>query len=186
MKLKKTKIPGLLIIEPDVFYDSRGFFLETWQEKRYLEVGIQDPFVQDNFSHSTHGILRGLHYQLRHPQGKLVWVSAGEVFDVAVDIRINSPTFGEWFGIILSSENHLQIYVPPGFAHGFCVLSETADFNYKCTESYVPGDEYGLKWNDPRLGIHWPVADPILSEKDATLPGLDTVPRENLPGIEGI
>lgn len=166
LEVIKEPIPGLLIIKPRVFKDERGFFMETWQSVRYKEAGINEYFVQDNWSRSTKGVLRGLHYQKEHPQGKLVSVRSGKVFDVAVDIRKNSPTFGKWYGEELTDENHLQMYVPPGFAHGFCVLSETADFVYKCTDYYYPNDEGGIMWNDEHLKITWPLNNPIVSEKD--------------------
>jgi dTDP-4-dehydrorhamnose 3,5-epimerase len=186
MKVSETALPEVYVIEPRVFSDERGFFMETWQALRYQQVHIPGPFVQDNYSHSTYGTLRGLHYQLKCPQGKLVWVIQGEIFDVAVDIRRGSPAFGRWSGVVLSGENHRQLYIPPGFAHGFCVLSKSADFLYKCTDFYTPGDEYGLRWDDPRLAITWPVSTPRLSEKDNVHPGLDTVPLEHLPrfGVE--
>jgi dTDP-4-dehydrorhamnose 3,5-epimerase len=184
MKVFHTSLPGVYLIEPRVFTDPRGFFMEIWQAERYLQAHIPGPFVQDNYSCSTRGVLRGLHYQLRHPQGKLVYVLQGEVFDVVVDIRRGSPTFGRWVGEMLSGDNHRQLYIPPGFAHGFCVLSAVALFLYKCTDFYAPGDEYGLRWDDPELGIHWPVSGPVLSEKDEHSPTLDTVPREQLPVFE--
>lgn len=169
LEVIKEPIPGLLIIKPRVFKDERGFFMETWQSVRYKDIGINKYFVQDNWSRSTKGVLRGLHFQIEHPQGKLVSVRSGKVFDVAVDIRKNSSTFGQWYGEVLSDENHLQMYVPPDFAHGFCVLSETADFVYKCTDYYYPNDEGGILWNDKDLGIKWPLKDPIVSEKDNEL-----------------
>jgi dTDP-4-dehydrorhamnose 3,5-epimerase len=172
------------LIEPRVFTDARGFFMETWQAQRYQQASIPGPFVQDNYSYSTRGVLRGLHYQLQHPQGKLVYVLQGEVFGVAVEIRRGSPTFGSWVGEILSGDNHRQLYIPTGFAHGFCVLSEAAYFLYKCTDFYVPEDEYGLRWDDPTLGIPWPVSAPFLSEKDRHYPTLATIPREHLPVFE--
>jgi dTDP-4-dehydrorhamnose 3,5-epimerase len=181
MKVSETMLPGVYLIEPRVFPDQRGFFQETWQATRYAQVHIPGPFVQDNHSHSTHGTLRGLHYQLKHPQGKLVWVLQGEVFDVAVDIRVGSPTFGCWVGTVLSSANHRQLYVPAGFAHGFCVLSASADFLYKCTDFYTPGDEHGLHWDDPMLAIDWPITTPLLSVQDRQYPILDAIPREHLP-----
>ena len=181
MKINTTALPGVLIIEPKVFGDSRGFFLESYHEQKFKEAGITLPFVQDNHSRSEKGVLRGLHYQLTFPQGKLIRVTRGEVFDVAVDIRHGSPTFGKWFSTVLSEENHRQVYVPPGFAHGFCVLSETADFLYKCTDFYHPEDEAGILWNDPDLGIHWPIATPTLSEKDKANPGLKDIPQKKLP-----
>lgn len=169
MEVIKEPIPGLLVIKPSVFEDKRGFFLETWQKERYKEIGIEEDFVQDNWSRSFKGVLRGLHFQKENPQGKLVSVRTGKVFDVAVDIRKDSPTFGEWFGEELSDENHLQMYVPPGFAHGFCVLSEIADFVYKCTDYYKPNDEMGIKWNDAELAINWPFDKPSVSLKDQEL-----------------
>ncbi|MDG9667320.1 dTDP-4-dehydrorhamnose 3,5-epimerase [Hahella sp. CR1] len=171
MKVIRTKLSGVVIIEPKVFGDHRGFFMETYQVARYREeAGIDMEFVQDNHSRSGRGVLRGLHFQKTKPQGKLVRVTQGEVFDVAVDLRKGSPTFGQWEAVILSGENHLQFYVPPGFAHGFCVLSDTADFQYKCTDYYDPSDEGGLIWNDPDVGIEWPVDAPKLSSKDLDLP----------------
>lgn len=172
MKVVKEPLSGLLVIKPDVFEDERGFFLETWQQDRYKEIGIEEDFVQDNWSRSTKGVLRGLHFQKEHPQGKLVSVRTGKVFDVAVDIRDASPTFGKWHGQELSDENHLQMYVPPGFAHGFCVLSEVADFNYKCTEYYYPGDEGGIRWDDSEFKIDWKMDTELIkvSDKDNQLP----------------
>jgi dTDP-4-dehydrorhamnose 3,5-epimerase len=172
MKVIETAIPGVLIIEPKVFGDSRGFFLETFQATRYAEAGMPEPFVQDNHSHSAKGVLRGLHFQKQYPQGKLVYVTQGIVFDVAVDIRKDSPTFGKWVGITLSSEKHQQFYVPPGLAHGFCVVSEQADFHYKCTDYYHPEDEGSIRWDDPDIGIEWPINNPLLSTKDANAPYL--------------
>lgn len=170
MHISKTSLPGVILIEPKVFGDNRGFFLESYHAQRYEQEGLPGQFVQDNHSRSVQGTLRGLHYQLQHPQGKLVWVVVGEVFDVAVDIRQGSPTFGQWFGTYLSAENHHQLYVPPGFAHGFSVISDTAEFLYKCTDFYTPGDEYGILWNDPVLNIDWPIDTPMLSAKDEQLP----------------
>lgn len=167
MKITPASIPEVLIIEPDVFGDSRGFFMETWNAEKYAEHGLDEVFVQDNHSRSQQSVLRGLHYQLERPQGKLVRVSSGIVFDVAVDIRKGSPTFGMWVGVELSGENFKQLYVPPGFAHGFCVLSETADFIYKCTSFYAPEYEHGILWNDPDIAIDWPGNDFMVSEKDA-------------------
>ena len=167
MQVLKTEIPGVSIIEPGVFEDSRGLFKETYERNRYADAGIAEEFVQDNLSRSCRGTLRGLHYQRQHPQGKLVQVFRGEIFDVAVDLRRNSPQFGKWVGVILSESNHRQFYVPEGFAHGFCVLSETADVFYKCTDFYHPEHERTLLWNDPDVNIQWPLqAEPILSEKD--------------------
>ena len=167
MNVVKTKLHDCVIIEPKVFGDERGFFLETFQAERYAELaGITFPFVQDNHSRSSNAVLRGLHYQKTKPQGKLVRVVRGEVYDVAVDIRQGSRTFGQWEGVILSEENKRQFWVPPGFAHGFLVLSDTADFEYKCTDYYDHSDEGSVLWNDPDLDISWPIANPILSDKD--------------------
>lgn len=172
MKVIATKIPDVFLIEPNVFGDQRGFFLESFHANRYAEAGIPGPFVQDNQSRSVKGVLRGLHFQKQHPQGKLVYVTQGSVFDVAVDIRRDSPTFKQWAGVTLTAESHQQFYVPPGFAHGFCVLSEVADFHYKCTDYYYPEDEGSLRWDDPEIGIAWPLEQPILSNKDANAPYL--------------
>ena len=166
MKFTTTSLPGVLLIEPDVYRDPRGFFLETYQEKKYAEHGIQGPLVQDNHSHSRRGTLRGLHAQSRRPQGKLVRAVEGEMFDVAVDIRRGSPTFARWFGAVLSGQNFCQLWVPPGFAHGFCVLSETVHVEYKCTDFYDPEDEVAVAWDDPAIGVAWPIQDPVLSAKD--------------------
>ena len=167
MKISHSKLKGCVIIEPRVFGDERGFFLETFQAVRYeQEAGIDLPFVQDNHSRSARGVLRGLHFQNTKPQGKLVRVVRGEVYDVAVDIRKGSATFGEWEGVILSEDNKKQFWVPPGFAHGFVVLSDTADFEYKCTDYYDPSDEGSILWSDPDLDIPWPIANPVLSTKD--------------------
>ncbi|MDL2210517.1 dTDP-4-dehydrorhamnose 3,5-epimerase [Desulfovibrio sp. OttesenSCG-928-O18] len=170
MKIETTPLAGVLLVKPKVWRDTRGYFVETWQKERYKEAGIDLPFVQDNRSRSSRGILRGLHFQRTFPQGKLVSVSRGSVFDVAVDIRKGSPTFGQWYGAELTEENQHQMWVPPGLAHGFCVCSESADFSYKCTEYYHPEDEGSIRWNDPDLAIVWPVADPILSAKDLAAP----------------
>jgi dTDP-4-dehydrorhamnose 3,5-epimerase len=170
MKVIETPLAGVLIIEPRVFGDERGFFLETWSRSRYAEAGIDVDFVQDNLSLSSRGVLRGLHFQNPMAQGKLVSVLAGEVFDVAVDLRQGSPTFGRWHGVVLSGENKRQYWVPPGFAHGFCVTSETALFTYKCTELYAPGHERAIRWDDPELAIDWPVAAPQVSDKDRVAP----------------
>jgi dTDP-4-dehydrorhamnose 3,5-epimerase len=175
MKIIQTAIPAVVIFEPAVFTDQRGYFVETYQQQKYLEAGILKNFVQDNQSYSIKNVLRGLHFQLRHPQAKLVRVTQGVVFDVAVDIRRNSPTFGQWHGEVLSADNKKQMYIPENFAHGFCVLSDGAEFLYKCTDFYVPGDEAGLLWNDPQMGIKWPVSEPILSAKDAVLPKLSEI-----------
>lgn len=174
MKVIKTKLDGCVIIEPKVFGDPRGFFKETFQAERYKDAGLELPFVQDNHSRSSRGVLRGLHYQKTKPQGKLVSCSQGEVFDVAVDLRLDSLTYGQWAGVLLTGDNHVQFYVPPGFAHGFVVLSDTADFQYKCTDYYDANDEGGLIWNDSDVGIEWPLGniEPKLSEKDMLLPEL--------------
>ncbi|MTD26394.1 dTDP-4-dehydrorhamnose 3,5-epimerase [Erwinia sorbitola] len=167
MLVHNTRIPDVKIIEPKVFGDHRGFFLETFEKRRYQQMlNIDFDFVQDNHSRSSQNVLRGLHFQTKNPQGKLVRVVRGEVFDVAVDIRKESPTYGQWAGVILSEENKKQFWVPPGLAHGFVVLSEFADFEYKCTDYYNPQFEASLLWNDPDVGIEWPVSSPILSEKD--------------------
>ncbi len=167
MKILATTLPGVLLIEPDVFRDERGWFLETYHSDKYQEGGLSFSFVQDNCSSSIHGTLRGLHAQIIRPQGKLVRVTKGEVFDVAVDIRRGSPTFASWESMVLTAENFKQLYIPPGFAHGFCVLSDVAEVEYKCTDVYAPGDELSIAWNDQRIGINWPLESPILSQKDA-------------------
>jgi dTDP-4-dehydrorhamnose 3,5-epimerase len=166
MRVIETELPGVVVIEPEVHKDERGFFLETFHGERYRRHGLPEVFVQDNHSRSVRGTLRGLHAQLRRPQGKLVRVVAGEVWDVAVDIRVGSPTFRRWVAVVLSAGNFRELYVPPGFAHGFCVLSEVAEVEYKCTDYYDPESELRLAWNDPELAIPWPVRDPILSAKD--------------------
>lgn len=168
MQIQETELPGLLLIEPKVFADSRGFFFEAYQKERFREAGLRMEFVQDNLSRSAFGTIRGLHYQLLRPQGKLVQVTRGAVFDVAVDLRNASSSFGRWQAFELSEQNHRQLYIPPGFAHGFCVTSpEGADFCYKCTDYYDPADERTLKFDDPRIGIRWPdVGTPIVSSKD--------------------
>jgi len=172
VKVIETTLPGVLIIEPKVFGDHRGFFIETFQVERYREAGIELPFVQDNHSRSPRGVLRGLHFQRTRPQGKLVSVSRGAVYDVAVDINPQSPSCGQFVGVELTDENHRQLWVPPGYAHGFCVLSDVADFHYKCTDLYVPEDEGGLLWSDPEINIPWPITDPQLSAKDRGNPTL--------------
>ena len=172
MNVIETALPGVLIIEPKAFGDHRGFFLETFQVERYREAGITLPFVQDNHSRSQRGVLRGLHFQKTRPQGKLVSVSRGAVYDVAVDIDPASATYGRFVGVELNDDNHRQMWVPPGYAHGFCVLSEVADFQYKCTDFYFPADEGGLAWNDPDVGIPGPIAAPQLSAKDVNNPRL--------------
>jgi dTDP-4-dehydrorhamnose 3,5-epimerase len=181
MKVSRTDNLDLIVLEPRVFADNRGHFLELFQAERYLERGVPERFVQDNLSYSAKGVVRGLHYQLGRPQGKLVGVILGEVFDVAVDIRRDSPTFGHHTGIVLSSRNYRQLYIPEGFAHGFCVLSESAIVYYKCTDFYVPGEERGIRWNDPSLNIAWPVPDPVLSEKDRAYPLLKDMDVDQLP-----
>ena len=180
MRIFRTPLPGVLVIEPRVFSDDRGFFLESFNADRFAEHGLPTEFRQDNHSHSVKGVLRGLHYQLRRPQGKLVSVIRGSVFDVAVDIRRESPTFGRWFGTVLTEDEPRYIWIPPGFAHGFCTLSGVADFVYKCTDVYVADDDRGLLWSDPAIGIEWPITDPVLSEKDQRLPTL-SAERIDLP-----
>jgi len=166
MIIHPTPLSGLFRIEPRVFGDQRGFFLETFQQERFEAAGLSGRFVQDNHSRSQHGTLRGLHFQRPRPQTKLVTVIRGEIWDVAVDVRQSSPTFGQWYGVTLNETNHWQLYVPEGFAHGFCVLSESADVIYKCTDFYAPSCEQSLLWNDPALEIHWPIDNPLLSAKD--------------------
>ena len=171
MKFIPSHIPDVVTIEPDIFGDQRGFFMETWQARKFEEAGIDEMFVQDNHSKSAQGVLRGLHYQIKHPQGKLVRVVAGTVFDVAVDLRKSSPTFGKWVGEILSAENKKMLWIPGGFAHGFYVMSESAEFLYKCTEYYEPEHERCVQWDDPDLAIDWPLIGgkpPLLSEKDGS------------------
>ena len=180
MNVIRCELAGPLIIEPKVFGDARGFFLESYSRDRYRAAGIEQDFVQDNFSFSARGTLRGMHAQNPRPQGKLVSVWQGEVWDVVVDIRQGSPTFGRWFGVTLSAENKRQFWVPPGFAHGFVVTSDTALFHYKCTDTYAPKDEIGFRWDDPAVGIPWPVTNPILSARDAKAPLLKELPAEKL------
>ena len=180
MKVRETPLPGVLVLEPKVFRDDRGFFTETYSTRALAGKGIPLLFVQDNHSRSSRDVMRGLHYQLERPQGKLVHVARGRIFDVAVDIRIGSPTFARWFGIELNDENLLSLWVPPGFAHGFCVLSEFADVIYKCSALYESSDDRGVKWDDPRIGIDWPVKNPIVSEKDSRYDGL-ALNRFDLP-----
>ena len=181
MQKIETTLPGVWEMRPKVFRDARGFFLETYHQRRFAELGIADMFVQDNHSVSAKGILRGLHYQLQHPQAKLCRVVEGEALDVAVDIRGGSPYFGSWTSVVLSAKDQNQIYIPAGFAHGFLALTETVQFLYKCREFYDPADDYGILWSDPALGIRWGSADPLVSEKDQKHPTLATVPRERLP-----
>jgi dTDP-4-dehydrorhamnose 3,5-epimerase len=185
MLIRQTDLPGVLLIEPKVFGDERGYFLETWSAERYEAEGIPARFVQDNLSKSRRGTLRGLHLQHPHSQGKLVHVVIGEVFDVAVDVRVGSPTFGRFFGTTLSETNKRQLYIPPGFAHGFCVTSDEAIFAYKCTEGYHPEAELTIAHDDPTLGITWPVTGPTLSKKDMAGLRLADVPRERLPRYVG-
>lgn len=177
MNVIKGKLDGVLIIEPKVFGDNRGFFMESYNAAKFAEIGINLNFVQDNHSRSAKGVVRGLHYQINPGQDKLVRVIKGEVFDVVVDVRRNSPTFGQWESFIISEENKKEVFVPKGFAHGFCVLSDIADFAYKCSEYYAPDDERGILWNDPDVGVKWPVEKPVLSDRDLQLPLLnDTNP----------
>lgn len=168
MKVETTKLPGVLIIDPVVHRDPRGFFVERYQARTYSEYALPKEFVQDNHSQSVKGTLRGMHLQLSQPQGKLVYVLEGSIFDVAMDVRVGSPTFGQWVGVELTRDNFRQLYIPPGFAHGFCVTSERADVLYKCTDYYLPGDEITIPWNDPEIAIQWPISNPLLSQKDAT------------------
>jgi len=167
MDIIDLPLAGLKLIRPRLFPDHRGYFLETWQQRKLDNLGFTESFVQDNMSFSRRGVLRGLHYQYPTWQGKLVFVLQGEIYDVAVDIRRDSPTFGKWYGMILTDQSHEQLYVPPGFAHGFCVTSETARVMYKCTDYYAPGEEYTLLWSDPDIGIEWPIGSPVLADKDA-------------------
>lgn len=181
MRVLDTRLPGVVVVEPKVFRDERGSFLESWSLQRYRDAGLPAEFVQDNVSVSRRGVLRGLHYQEPNPQGKLVSVLRGEVFDVAVDIRVGSPTFGRWVGYLLSEENARQLYVPEGFAHGFVVLSESATVSYKCTSYYDPASEGTVLWSDPAIGIEWPVREPILSAKDRAGRLLHEIPAESFP-----
>lgn len=184
MNIRKTSLPGVLVLEPKVFRDDRGFFAETFSTKTLAGSGIPSEFVQDNHSRSTRGVLRGLHYQRRSPQGKLVHAARGKIFDVAVDVRMGSETFGQWTGEELSDENLFSMWIPPGFAHGFCVMSDVADVIYKCTTLYDPADDRGVAWNDPSVGITWPEKDPIVSAKDSRLLRL-TDTRADLPRFTG-
>lgn len=181
MNIIETNLPGVMVIEPKVFADARGFFIETYNLKRYREIGITGEFVQDNLSYSKKGTLRGLHYQYPYSQAKLVQVLSGEVFDVVVDIRDGSPAFGQWFGITLSAESKKQLFIPKGFAHGFCVLSVHALFSYKCDDFYAPDCEHGIIWSDPSLDIDWPVDAPVISKKDAKYSSLKDIPKDKLP-----
>lgn len=184
MKVTHSKLTGAMVFEPKVFGDDRGFFMETWNYERYKEAGLNVKFVQSNLSLSSKGVLRGLHFQNPHPQGKLVQILSGEVFDVAVDIRKGSATFGQWHGEFLTAENKKQFYIPEGFAHGFCVLSETALFSYMCTNVYHASADSGLLWNDPEIGIKWPIDVPLLSEKDKNAPTLAIIEADKLPNFE--
>jgi dTDP-4-dehydrorhamnose 3,5-epimerase len=179
VRVVPTALPEVLVIEPDVHRDDRGFFLETYHLERYRQAGMPLPFLQDNHSRSVRGTIRGLHLQVRRPQAKLVRVIEGEIYDVAVDVRKGSPTFGQWVGVTLTAENFRQCYIPSGFAHGFAVLSNIAQVEYKCTEVYDPGGEIGIRWNDPRLAVEWPIQEPILSPRDRQLPMLEAA--EGLP-----
>lgn len=181
MNVTPLDIPDVKLIEPRVFPDDRGFFLQTYHYEKYRDAGIDVRFVQDNWSCSVKGVLRGLHYQLEHAQDKLVSVVRGEVFDVAVDIRRGSPTFGKWVGSLLSDQNKTQMFVPKGFAHGFCVLSEEVDFVYKCSDVYAPGDEYCIRWDDQDIGVNWPAGNFSVSEKDRFAKGIRDVPSKDLP-----
>ena len=181
MKVIQTSLPGAVVIEPQVFGDARGFFYESYNQAKYADAGITAKFVQSNVSRSSKGVLRGLHYQWPNPQGKLVSVLEGEVYDVAVDIRRGSPTFGQWAGVMLTAENHRHFWIPEGFAHGFCVLSEYATFSYQCTALYDAKADAGVRWNDAALGIDWPISSPQLSEKDLKAPLLADIPAERLP-----
>lgn len=183
MKVETTPIPGLMVFEPRAFPDHRGCFLESWQDNRYLAQGVL-PMVQDNLSRSKRGVLRGLHFTVKRPQAQFIWVSSGEVLDVAVDLRRNSPTFGKWHGVRLDGGAIRQFYLPPGFAHGFCVLSETADVHYKVTHTYDAADEFTLRWNDPDIGVEWPVADPVLKDHDARAPLLRDLAPHQLPDVD--
>lgn len=181
MRVIQTELAGVRIVETDVFGDERGFFLETWQAERYAAFGLPTRFVQDNLSRSAHGVLRGLHLQHPHAQGKLVYVIEGEMFDVAVDVRVGSPRFGRSVSVVLSGANHRQLYVPPGFAHGFCVTSEHALIAYKCTTTYHPESELGVLWNDPDLAIAWPRTDVTVSARDQRFARLRDIPEVALP-----
>ncbi len=185
MKIEPSRLDGVLIIQPSVFTDPRGFFMETYHRERYYDHGIRVDFVQDNYSFSTAKTVRGLHYQYPRSQAKLVQVFKGAIYDVAVDVRRGSPSFGKWVGVHLSEANNRQLFIPEGFAHGFAVMSETAIFTYKCSDFYTPETERGIIWNDPELGIEWPLKDPLLSVKDQNYLGLRAVTPENLPPYEG-
>lgn len=183
MDIRETGLAGLLIIEPRSYGDPRGFFLESYQDRRYSDAGIRDVFVQDNLSRSSAGILRGMHYQIERPQAQILTIVRGRIFDAVVDLRPDSPTFGRWFGAVLSDEGPRQIYMAPGFAHGFCVLSDVADLHYKVSQRYDHDDEAGLLWNDPTVDIIWPVEHPQLSPRDAAYPTLKSISRDRLPHL---
>lgn len=184
IEFKELSLPGVILCTPQTFGDSRGFFMESFRLDTYQANGITLPFVQDNLSRSSKGTLRGLHYQLKHPQGKLVSVLSGSVLDVVVDADKTSATFGQSLAIELSEENKLQLYIPPGYVHGFQVLTDTADFFYKCTDYYAPDDQYGIRWNDPAVGIDWPISEPLCSDKDRSLPILEKLPLEDHPTVQ--
>lgn len=184
MKVIQTTLPGTLILEPQVFGDDRGFFYESYHQARYKDAGVTGEFVQTNVSRSAKGVLRGLHYQWPNPQGKLVSVLEGEVYDVAVDIRRGSPHFGQWVGVMLTADNHRHFWIPEGFAHGFCVLSEFATFTYQCTSLYDPVADAGVRWNDADIGIDWPISHPLLSGKDGKTPLLKDIAADRLPVYE--
>lgn len=184
MKIIETTLPGVIVIEPRVFKDERGYFMETYQAERYREAGINEAFVQDNLSRSSKGVLRGLHYQIEKEQGKLIYVTRGIVFDVAVDIRKGSPNYGQYYSHILSEDNHRQMYIPPGFAHGFCVLTDIADFGYKCTNYYSPEHERTVRFDDPSIGVEWPLTDVILSDKDGKALTLSEMDEKDLPAYD--
>jgi dTDP-4-dehydrorhamnose 3,5-epimerase len=176
MQVQPTTLPEVLLLAPRVFGDTRGYFFESWHAEKFAAAGIAGPFVQDNHSHSLRHTLRGLHYQLKRPQGKLIRVTRGEVFDVAVDVRRSSPRFGQWVGALLSETNHAMLWIPPGFAHGYLALSEQVDFLYKCTEFYIPEDERVIRWDDPTIAVRWPLlmgTEPIVSARDAAAPRFD-------------
>ena len=179
MIIEHTNLDGVLLVKPFLHEDERGYFFESYRDDNFQNIGLSGKFCQDNQTKSKKNTLRGLHYQLNYPQGKLVRVSLGEVYDVAVDVRLNSPTFGQYYGNILSDNNHFQMYVPPGFAHGYIVISEIAIFQYKCTEVYHPEDEFGIRWDDPKLSIDWKITNPIISNRDKKLPLLSN--QKDLP-----
>jgi len=185
MQIRQTGLAGLVLIEPQSFRDERGFFLETYRASHYRDAGVLDEFVQDNHSRSARGVLRGLHFTVKKPQAQIVTVMRGKIFDVAVDLRRSSTTFGRWFGAELSDDGLRQIYMAAGFAHGFCVLSDVADLHYKVSQTYDHADEGGLLWNDPEIGIHWPIEVPIVSDRDAAYPRLRDLNAESLPQLDG-